>query len=79
MGGKDAFHLIGADILATPDDDIIATAGKIDITLLIFIAQIAGAIPAVGGKGLLGLFLVPPVALHYPGALDDNFPYLPGG
>src|SRR6516225_4200506 len=74
-----ALHLLGIDVVAAADDEILAAAQDMDIAALIDLAEIAGDEEAVGtelGRGLLG---IAPIALEDVRPLDLDHPGLAAG
>ena len=51
---QQVLDLLGRDVLALADDDVLQTAGEHDVTVVAEVADVAGAEVAVGVEGLGG-------------------------
>ena len=66
-------QLRGHVLAVAEDDEVLFSAVEVEEAVLVHIAQVAGAEPAVLGEGLGGELRVVDVAHHHGGALHLNF------
>ena len=79
MSPDDLLDLGGIDVETTGNDHVLLAIDDIDEAIFVFHADIAGAVPAVGGRDLIRGVLVLVVPRHHQGPADDNLTPLPGG
>src|SRR5437588_9904802 len=72
---QDLVNLVGSDVLASANDDVLHPSGEMEITIFIEEALIAGAKPAVHQSLRVGLGIIFIPAKHAR-SLNDNLPAL---
>ena len=75
MGIDGILHLLGGDVLAAPDDEIVAPARQVEVALLIHIAHITGTQPSILSHGLGRLLSILP--MRFPTHLRFHLPLQP--
>ena len=73
MAPHDLLNLGRVDVEPAGDDHVLLAIDDIDVAVFVLQADIAGAVPAVGGRDLVGGLLVLVIAGHHQGAAYDDF------
>src|SRR5271170_7021043 len=78
MSVGDVLDLDGGDVLTAADDDLLDPPGDVQEAVVVDVAQVAGAEPAVGGERLFGEVVASPVSWSDGDAPQLDFTILSG-